>query len=284
MLRDARAGFDPWADPDQHELWSATSAAIPAASPARLALVNASQAVFEVTTLRDVVDASDGVLSLREAILEANAKPGLDTITFADDLRGGTIKLTADLPTITDDLVIDGDPLDRGAGGIVIDGDYGFKGFLYGYRPFDIDSAVVRFEDLTIQNSFEAGISASSADITLERVAVDRAVYSPVTSFGMRGDGSLAIVDSAISRISSESAFAVRFDGDVTIERSIISGISGDYGAAVQVTGDVRLVDSTFTGNLGSRHESVLIVRFARTIQELTRRAWTASFGADADL
>ena len=70
-----------------------------------------------VTTLADVVDVTDGLLSLREAIGEANARAEGDTITFAGALRGGTIVLTADLPTITDDLVIDGDPLDRGAGG-----------------------------------------------------------------------------------------------------------------------------------------------------------------------
>jgi hypothetical protein len=46
---------------------------------APLALVSAPQAVFEVTTLRDVVDANDGVLSLREAIGLANDSRGLDT-------------------------------------------------------------------------------------------------------------------------------------------------------------------------------------------------------------
>ncbi len=67
-------------------------------------------------------------MSLREAIERPIAAPAPTTITFADTIRGGTIALTADLPTITDDLVIDGDPLDGGAGGIVIDGGYRVSG------------------------------------------------------------------------------------------------------------------------------------------------------------
>ena len=86
-----------------------------------------------VTTLADVVDATDGVLSLREAIGEANARAGADTITFAEAHPRRHDRAAADLPTITDDLVIDGDPLDRGAGGIVIDGAYAFQ-VNYGYQ------------------------------------------------------------------------------------------------------------------------------------------------------
>jgi hypothetical protein len=39
-----------------------------------------------VTTNLDVVDPNDGVLSLREAIAEANTSPGAETIDFAPAL------------------------------------------------------------------------------------------------------------------------------------------------------------------------------------------------------
>src|SRR5439155_9148678 len=48
-------------------------------------------AVYAVTTAADVVDPNDGVLSLREVVLAANASPGVaDTI----DLPAGTYTLT----------------------------------------------------------------------------------------------------------------------------------------------------------------------------------------------
>jgi CSLREA domain-containing protein len=62
-----------------------------------------------VTTELDIVDAEDGLVSLREAITFANANAGLDTITF--NIPGGgvrTIALTSALPVITDAVVIDG--------------------------------------------------------------------------------------------------------------------------------------------------------------------------------
>ncbi|MCI0681621.1 MAG: SBBP repeat-containing protein, partial [Gemmataceae bacterium] len=63
---------------------------------------------FTVDTMADTV-ANDGVLTLREAIENANANPGLDTISF--NIPGGgvrTISPTSALPTITDAVTIDG--------------------------------------------------------------------------------------------------------------------------------------------------------------------------------
>lgn len=63
---------------------------------------------FTVDTTADTV-ADDGLLSLREAILNANAMPGLDTIDFNIPGSGvRTISLMSALPTITDAVVIDG--------------------------------------------------------------------------------------------------------------------------------------------------------------------------------
>jgi len=66
---------------------------------------------FVVTSNLDTVDASDDAttFTLREAILAANAHPGLDTIVF--DIPGSgvhTIRPLSALPAITDPVVLDG--------------------------------------------------------------------------------------------------------------------------------------------------------------------------------
>ena len=64
---------------------------------------------FVVTTTSDLVDATDGVLSLREAILEANSNPGQDNIHFnISGLGPYTIQPLSALPSVTDSVVIDG--------------------------------------------------------------------------------------------------------------------------------------------------------------------------------
>src|SRR5262249_13656622 len=64
-------------------------------------------ATFHVTTTLDVVDSGDGLLSLREAVLEANSTAGPDVIDFAPGVSG-TIALTGGQPSITGNLRIDG--------------------------------------------------------------------------------------------------------------------------------------------------------------------------------
>jgi hypothetical protein len=51
---------------------------------------------------------NDGAGSLRQAILDANANPGLDTIAFAIDSGLQTIAPATPLPDLTDPVVIDG--------------------------------------------------------------------------------------------------------------------------------------------------------------------------------
>ncbi len=73
---------------------------------------------YVVDTLADV-SAADGQLSLREAVMAASTNAAVgdapageatgDSISFASALSGGTIALTASLPSISDDLALAGD-------------------------------------------------------------------------------------------------------------------------------------------------------------------------------
>ncbi|MCY6490811.1 DUF4347 domain-containing protein [Leptolyngbya sp. GGD] len=76
---------------------------------------------FTVTTVADTVDASDGFLSLREAIIAANGNIGADDITFDTTIFSGsqTIRLSSMLPIITDDLTITG----TGTNNLILSGD-----------------------------------------------------------------------------------------------------------------------------------------------------------------
>ena len=69
-----------------------------------------SQDISSGTTVTNTNDSGPG--SLRQAILNANANPGLDTIDFAPGLSG-TIVLTSGELQITDDVTIDGPGADR---------------------------------------------------------------------------------------------------------------------------------------------------------------------------
>jgi Ca2+-binding RTX toxin-like protein len=72
-------------------------------------------ATFTVTTAADAVDAGDRVLSLREAVQQANSTAAADTILFANALEGRTLTLTQGQLTLTADAAIDGDRDNNGA-------------------------------------------------------------------------------------------------------------------------------------------------------------------------
>ena len=87
-----------------------TSGILSAAIVVVLLAVTASTRASSTATYTVTTTANSGAGSLRQAILDANANPGADTITFAIGSIGSqqTISPTAALPTITDPIVIDG--------------------------------------------------------------------------------------------------------------------------------------------------------------------------------
>ncbi|MEM7530143.1 MAG: hypothetical protein AAF416_21240, partial [Pseudomonadota bacterium] len=99
-------------------------------------------ATFIVTSVDDETD-DDTSLSLREALALANADPGADLITFADELSGSTLTLTMGQLEIDGDLIIDGDLDDDATPDITLVADSAS-------RVFDVLSGAVTLDGLTI--------------------------------------------------------------------------------------------------------------------------------------
>lgn len=95
-----------------HHLVRRSLAVFSIAAIASLLPISASAATFVVSNKNDA-----GVGSLRQAVADANALTGADTISFASGLRG-TILLTSGQLDVTDDLTISG----PGRGAIKISG------------------------------------------------------------------------------------------------------------------------------------------------------------------
>src|SRR5690606_4728952 len=176
-----------------------------------------AQAALTVTTLSD-----SGIGSLRQAILDANAAAGHDTITFSVT---GTITLASSLPDITGDLTITG----PGAASLAIDG-------AGSYRPFTIaNSTNVTIEAITIQNG--------SAD----------------NGGGISNRGTLTVTNSTLSGNSATSAGGIggsifNSSGTITVTGSTLSGNSAaNSGGGNDNTGMVTVTNSTCSCNSARR-------------------------------
>jgi hypothetical protein len=140
--------------------------------------------VFTVTNPNDgtVTKAGDLPGSLRQAIFDANANPGADTINFASSLSGDTITMTAGQLAITDALTITGlgatnlaingnnqsriFKIDDGSSAtninVEIDGLTLTGGNASGTQADGAGGAIFSFESLTIKNSTITGNKAAS--------------------------------------------------------------------------------------------------------------------------
>ncbi|MDH5563101.1 MAG: DUF4347 domain-containing protein, partial [Nitrospirota bacterium] len=204
-------------------------------------------ATYTVTTTTD-----GGAGSLRQAIIDANANAGTDTITF---VGSGTYMLTiagtgenaaatGDLD-ITDDLIVIG----NGVGNTIIDG-AGID------RIFDVLSgATVNISEMTIQGgnySGGGGINVNSGtNLTLSNVIVSGNTTGD-DGGGIYNAGTLTLLDTAITGNSAVWGGGIYNTNTMTLERvTIDANISTNNGGGIYNFGanSTSLINVTISGN-----------------------------------
>ena len=258
---------------------------------------------LEVTTANDVI-AADGRLSLREAIEVANGREGADRIGFAEALNGETIALTQGQLVVTDDLVVDGDPANGGAGslrleavnetddrsgiGVMISAhavslriedltltSRSFYGPTAGIAATDSEVALVRGAVTGIGNSFSTGVSIYGGRLLVEASTISDigALYSTWGIFAY--DADLRLIGSKISDLGGEDSTGISLLGDISslyIKDAEISGLRGDYTYAIRASGASSsvIVTNVEIADLGGRNSSGIDVSGGSSSLEVT--------------
>ena len=203
-----------------------------------------------VTTLEDIIDPTDGEISLREALMHANANVGTrDTITFAEGLEG-TIRLKADQDPGNNDPNngLDYSNSDYGsliyARNVIIDGD----------NRITISGDTADNDLTTMHGDIEVtDLSQMDADSPL--------LADNVAIFQDTGQGSSISTAAVFKGLTLTGGVAVDGGGnggainaggqDVVIQDSLLIGNQATTrgGAVWGNSGELVILDSTITGN-----------------------------------
>jgi hypothetical protein len=193
---------------------------------------------FRVVNLND-----SGPGSLRQAVLDANAHPGADTIRFASGMHG-TILLTGDDLTVTDSLTIDG----RGENRLTVSGNHAS-------RVFHVSGGIdVTLRGLTVADGLATGttVIGPNGPVTLGGGILNDGSHLTLTHVTLSGNRAVG-VDGAGGGVANV------FGATLTVEESTFTGnvAAGDSnnspGGAILTDGGsaVTVRQSTFTGNQG---------------------------------
>ncbi|QDU06235.1 putative outer membrane protein pmp6 precursor [Gimesia chilikensis] len=205
-------------------------------SPAApLAIVNKVETLEERTLLTafTVLNTDNsGAGSLRDAIEQANANEGADTITFDSSLAGQTVSLTSQI-SISDDLTIVG----LGPDQLTLDG----KGSSRIFQIYD-------------------GSSGTTIDVEISGITLTNGY---ATSGGaIHNREQLSLVDTTLANnISIGSGGAIYNDGgSVTVENSTLNGnmalgdtSPGHGGGIYSIAGSLTMTDSDFSDNMADK-------------------------------
>jgi CSLREA domain-containing protein len=216
--------------------------------------------LFTVTTL---ADENDGALgrgtgdSLREAIAAATASPGVELISFAPALDGGTIILGGTQLTVDTDVMIDDTSL---GAGITISGNGDS-------RIFEVTAGrMVAMVGLTISGGgsylVRGGGIYNTGNLSLKNVTVSGNSAYWASGGGIDNLGTLSLENSTVSGNSAvksgngSGGGGIHNSGSLRLVNSTISnnscvGYGSGIGAGILNVGSVTVIHSTISGNFG---------------------------------
>ena len=204
---------------------------------------------YIVDTLLDVVNANDGMLSLREAVALANGSSGRDLITFANGLQG-MITLNGTQLALTDNVDIIG----PGSGQLTISGNNQSRIFYSG-----ITGKTITLEGLTLTNGHSIGsggaVSFDYASGVLRDVVI---INSSATTSGggiYAGYSSNLIIENCV--VENNAATSSYGGGiqtiycyNVAISDSVITDNESYYGGGIGLYANVQnTIDNTIIRN-----------------------------------
>ncbi|MBD2519856.1 cadherin-like domain-containing protein [Nostoc sp. FACHB-973] len=198
------------------------------------------------TVVTNTNDSGEG--SLRQAILNANANPGADTITFAGsiftDATPDIITLTSGALSITDALTING----LGASNLSISGNDASS-------VFNIDDGnssneiAVAINQLTITAGKNNGLVGGI--LNRENLTLSNSNISGNTGFigGILNYGTLSLTESIVSN-NTGALGGIYNAGTLSLTESIVSNNTGGrFGGIYNAGALVNLTESTVSGN-----------------------------------
>ena len=206
----------------------------------------------QVTTLLDLVDETDGLISLREAVLYA--PPG-GCVTFAPSLAGKSLTLTEGELWIDRNISIDA----GGIGGVTIG--TGWTGRVF-YVSGGSQDAPVTLTGLAVTEALSAGGSAvcNTGVLVLTECVFSDNIAEGIYPCGgaVNNSGTLTLAGCTLSMNSavSEKGYssyggAIANSGSLTVRDSLLADNDASYGGAVSNTaGRAAFENSTLSGNI----------------------------------
>lgn len=220
-----------------------------------LAPAPSQAATIAVNTTADILNAIDGLCSLREAVINANT----DSQTWADCAAGAGADILA-LPAGTYSFALAGADEDASAtGDLDVTSEINIEGAGAGTTAIDAQG-LDRVFDVMV------GGNLTLRDVTI--TGGDAEAGSFVFGGGVLNDGLLELVDAAIVGNNANIGAAVTSlpDSTIRITRSLIAGNSATGSIGVFITGaSGYMLNSTITGNTNPLNLGGVVLTSATT-------------------
>jgi len=219
-----------------------------------------SGAIFTVTNTND-----SGPGSLRQAILDANATPGADTINFSIGSGPQTISPTSPLPTITDSVAIDGWTQPGFAGRPIVELSGASAGL--GANGLHITAGNSTVRGLVINRFQPAFLGGGGNGVLLEagsgNTIQGNYIGTNAAGSGILGNGAAGIlVSNSSGNLIGGGAFIPEdpIPGNVISGNSIGVRITGLQSNGNRIWGNLIGTDATGNGDLGNLNDGVAII------------------------